>query len=548
MGGVGRPTTWSFTKKGILGRIRLNDAEDANQSIPWSGIVSVLPDARPAVEIGDVAVELDLSEATQPGPWVADQARPATDPSIVSTAPRTNAFPSWLRAVDALHQAARSPFIVGADLALAIGCGVAVGARLRLAVPFAAGLIFALYIAGRYADRGSLETQGVAWYLGQVAMPLAIATLIGVLIEGWMHHPITHFLETSVAVTAGLFGARCVTWLVIVLSRRRGLGLRRTLVVGDGPSAALVIKKLRSYPEAGLAPVASFGFTEDRAEGGLSLLSAGMRLARIVREQGIREVVLAPEGSDGEEILRCVKTADGLDTNFSILLPLSEVFLHPGLVTQVGGLPLISLGRIAQNRATLPGKRAFDLCLAAVLLLLASPLLALTALSIKLFDKGPILYRQRRVGRDGKIFELVKFRSMVVGAERLVVDLRDRNASSGLLFKVYDDPRITRLGRTIRRWSIDELPQLWNVVRGEMSLVGPRPLALEPEDFGAIENKRHSVPPGITGYWQIAGCNDLTYEEMIKLDLAYIQNRSLLLDVWLLLRTPAALIHRRGPW
>ena len=539
--------TWIFPKKGILGRISPIDAEEASQSIPWSGIVPVFPDARPAAGIEDVTVELDLSEATQPGPWVADQAPAAAGPSILSPARTTRPFPSWLRAFDALHRASRSPFVVGADLALAIACGVAVGARLRLAGPFAAGLIFALYIAGRYADSGSLETQGVAWYVGQVAMPLAIATLIGVAVEAWMHHPVTHFLQTSVAVTAGLFGARCVTWLVIVLSRRRGLGLRRTLVVGDGPSAALVIKKLQSYPEAGLAPVA-FGFTEDRAEGGLSLLSTGKRLARIVREQAIREVVLAPEGSDGEEILRCVKSADGLDTNFSILLPLSEVFLHPGLVTQVGGLPLISLGRIAQHRATLPGKRVFDLCLASFLLLLASPLLALTALSIKIFDKGPILYRQRRVGRDGKIFELIKFRSMVVGAERLLIDLRDRNASTGLLFKVYDDPRTTRLGRLIRRWSIDELPQLWNVVRGEMSLVGPRPLALEPEDFGAIENKRHSVPPGITGYWQIAGCNDLTYDEMIKLDLAYIQNRSLLLDVWLLLRTPAALIHRRGPW
>jgi lipopolysaccharide/colanic/teichoic acid biosynthesis glycosyltransferase len=209
---------------------------------------------------------------------------------------------------------------------------------------------------------------------------------------------------------------------------------------------------------------------------------------------------------------------------------------------------LISLGRIAQQRATLPGKRLFDICMSLVLLILASPLIALTALSIKVFDRGPILYRQRRVGRDGEVFELLKFRSMVVGAERLIVDLRDRNANTGLLFKVYDDPRITRLGRTIRRLSIDELPQLWNVLRGEMSLVGPRPLAVEPQDFGPIENKRHSVPPGITGYWQIAGCNDLTYEEMIKLDLAYIQNRSLLLDIWLLLRTPAALVHRRGPW
>jgi lipopolysaccharide/colanic/teichoic acid biosynthesis glycosyltransferase len=230
------------------------------------------------------------------------------------------------------------------------------------------------------------------------------------------------------------------------------------------------------------------------------------------------------------------------------LLPLSEIFLHPGLVTQVGGLPLISLGRIAQSRTPLPGKRVFDLGLASVGLVILSPLLAVTALAIKIFDRGPVIYRQRRVGRGGKSFQLLKFRSMVVGAERLIVDLRDRNANTGLLFKVYDDPRITRLGRLIRRLSIDELPQLWNVIRGEMSLVGPRPLAVEPEEFGPIENKRHSVLPGITGYWQIAGCNDLTYDEMIKLDLAYIQNRSLFLDLRLLMRTPAALVHRRGPW
>jgi exopolysaccharide biosynthesis polyprenyl glycosylphosphotransferase len=437
--------------------------------------------------------------------------------------------------------------VVLVDLVIAIGCGVALGVPAASAAPVGAGLILALYLAGRYLDRGPLETQGVAWYLGQIAMPLAIATLIAVGVETSMHLHLAELLRASVATTGGLVASRGLAWIVIVFARRHGMGLRRALVVGDGPSAALVIKKLDAYPEAGLAPVMSFDFLEDRSSD-FRVPDPGARLANVVREKEISEVVLAPEGSDGDEILRCVKTADGLETNFSILLPLSEVFLHPGLVTQVGGLPLISLGKIAQRRPTLPGKRVFDLAVASALLVIASPLLGVTALLIKVWDKGPVLFRQRRVGRDGKTFELLKFRSMVVGAERLIVDLRDRNANTGLLFKVYDDPRITRLGRAIRRLSIDELPQLWNVVRGDMSLVGPRPLAVEPEDFGAIENKRHSVPPGITGYWQIAGANDLTYEEMIKLDLAYIQNRSLLLDIWLLLRTPAALIHRRGPW
>jgi lipopolysaccharide/colanic/teichoic acid biosynthesis glycosyltransferase len=136
---------------------------------------------------------------------------------------------------------------------------------------------------------------------------------------------------------------------------------------------------------------------------------------------------------------------------------------------------------------------------------------------------------------------------MVNGAESLVIDLRERNVNDGLLFKVQEDPRVTRVGRSIRRSSIDELPQLWNVIRGEMSLVGPRPLPVAPDDFNAIDNKRHSVRPGITGYWQVSGDNALSYEEMVKLDLAYVENCSLWLDVRLLFRTIPALLHRRGP-
>lgn len=460
--------------------------------------------------------------------------------------PRIGRFPTWLRALDGLQRNSRSPLVVALDLALMFGVGIAVHIPIGQAGSLSLAFIFSLYIAGKYADRGSLATQGVLWFLGEVSMPLAIITLVAVGLSKALGWPVAHTLRFAAVTVGGLIAAKAVTWFVIVGSRRRGLGLRRTLVIGDGDSAELVTRKLNSYPEAGLAPVASMSLADELGNEGGTHLRAAARLSRIVHEEKIDEVVLAPDSTDGE-ILRVVKAADGLDTNFSILLPLSEVFLHPGLVTQVGGLPLISLGRIAQKTMSLPGKRVFDLGAASLALIVLSPLLLTTAIAIKIFDSGPVIYRQRRVGRGGRPFQLLKFRSMVVGAERLIVDLRDRNANTGLLFKVYDDPRITRLGRIIRRLSVDELPQLWNVIRGDMSLVGPRPLPVEPEDFGPIENKRHSVLPGITGYWQIAGSNDLTYEEMIKLDLAYIQNRSLFLDLRLLLRTPAALVHRRGP-
>ena len=494
-------------------------------------------------------VELDLSdEAVTPARLEVTTA-PGLARAEASVRPllSTGGASRVLRALDAIHRASRSPLVMAFDLAVAFGCATAARVSPRESGPIAFALIFTLYISGKYADRGPLETQGILWFLGKISMPVALVSLAAAGLQASFNWPFAHTLRAAAAATAGIVAVRVITWSVLVQARRRGLGLRRTLVVGDGDRAPLVRRKLDGYPEAGLLPVSWLSLEPDRTENGTDHVSSAVRLTRTIQDEQIEEVVLVPDGSD-DDVLRVVKAADGLDTNFSILLPLSEVFLSPRLVTQVGGLPLISLGRIAQNRTPLPGKRLFDVAVAGLLLIAAAPLFALTALAIKVFDGGPVIYRQRRVGRDGKPFQLLKFRSMVVGAERLIVDLRDRNANTGLLFKVYDDPRVTPLGRIIRRLSMDELPQLWNVVRGEMSLVGPRPLAVEPEDFGPIENKRHSVLPGITGYWQIAGCNDLTYEEMIKLDLAYIQNRSLFLDIWLLLRTPAALVHRRGPW
>ena len=182
-------------------------------------------------------------------------------------------------------------------------------------------------------------------------------------------------------------------------------------------------------------------------------------------------------------------------------------------------------------------KRGFDVTLSALALLVLLPLFIVIAVAIRVESSGPALYRQRRCGRDDRCFEMLKFRSMVRDADQLVVDMRDLNESDGLLFKVKDDPRVTRVGKLIRKYSIDELPQLINVLIGDMSLVGPRPLPVDPDDFGPIDGKRHAVRPGLTCRWQVSGRSDLTYGQMVEMDLDYIRNSSLWTDICLIALT-----------
>ena len=456
--------------------------------------------------------------------------------------------PRALDTISSVHAGSRSPVTAFVDGLAMFGAAVAVGVPLISAGILSGIMLLVLYMGAWYADRCSLETQGVFWAVRPLGLPLGLATLITVTtshVAGWN---VGAPLLAGGAALAALLLVRAGSWAILATSRRRGKALARTLIVGDSKHARMLARKLVDFPEAGLLPVAMLpagnghGYTRF-----LPAFPSAAELSTAIADGDIDHVVLAPDGSD-EAILECVKGSDGLDVDFSLLPPLSELFLHPGHVAQVGGLPLIPLGGIGQHRRTLPGKRVIDLALTSTILIAASPLLAVAALAIKVFDGGPVLFRQRRVGRDGHVFHMLKFRSMVNGAERQIIDLREQNVTDGLLFKVVDDPRITRVGRIIRRLSIDELPQLWNVIRGDMSLVGPRPLAVEPEDFSPVDTKRHAVLPGITGYWQIAGGNGLTYEEMIKLDLAYIENWSLWLDLRLLLRTVPALINRHGPF
>lgn len=218
-------------------------------------------------------------------------------------------------------------------------------------------------------------------------------------------------------------------------------------------------------------------------------------------------------------------------------------------IRPVGGLPLILIDPPTWSDASRWGKRTFDLLGATLLILLFAPLLAFTAAQIKMHDGGPVFFRQTRIGKDREEFGCFKFRTMVVNAEAMVAALREKQGQEALLFKMKDDPRVTRPGRWLRRLSVDELPQLFNVWLGDMSLVGPRPqVAAEVAMYDDSMSRRLHVRPGMTGLWQVSGRNDLTPDEAIRLDLYYVDNWSMLQDVSILARTLGAVLTSRGAY
>ncbi|HMC04926.1 MAG TPA: sugar transferase, partial [Actinomycetota bacterium] len=215
----------------------------------------------------------------------------------------------------------------------------------------------------------------------------------------------------------------------------------------------------------------------------------------------------------------------------------------------LGRFPIVYLEPVQRHGWRSVAKRAFDLATASVALVLASPLLLATAIAVKLDSKGPAFFRQERLGRDGDLFDVIKFRTMVNDAERLLIDLREHNEADGPLFKMKDDPRITRVGRILRKLSIDELPQLWNVLRGDMSMVGPRPaLASEMVDWSPELHNRLRVKPGITGMWQVHGRSNSSFDDYVRLDLYYVDNWSLITDLAVMAKTIPTVLLRRGAY
>jgi exopolysaccharide biosynthesis polyprenyl glycosylphosphotransferase len=275
-------------------------------------------------------------------------------------------------------------------------------------------------------------------------------------------------------------------------------------------------------------------------------VEAAQTARRLASELNVQRLVLAPPNDDHGEVLEVLRAANAQGLKVSLVPRMLEVMGSSVEFEDLDGLSLLGVRQPGLTSSSMLVKRGLDLSLSLLALLLLAPLMALIAIAVKLGSRGPVLFRQQRIGRGGLPFWMLKFRTMVDGADRLKADLMGLNEADGL-FKIADDPRMTRVGRWLRRLSLDELPQLINVVRGEMSLVGPRPLVVE--DDRRVEGRyrrRLQLTPGLTGRWQVLGSARLPLHEMVKLDYLYFANWSLWGDVKILLRTVLFVVGRRG--
>jgi len=318
---------------------------------------------------------------------------------------------------------------------------------------------------------------------------------------------------------------------------------RKILIVGAGPTAHLIAQTLRSDPSY-RAKVR--GFVDDELPLSPVVLGRIADLDWLARAEFIDEVIVALPGQSSQ-------ARQAAEIAFRNHLDIRAVpDLPPGPwpdaeIDHIGEVPVVTLHREPSPGAALFLKRALDVTVAALALLLTSPLMAIVAALTWLDSPGPVVYSAERIGAKGRRFLCYKFRSMVANADDLKENLRDRNQREGPTFKIHGDPRITRLGRILRRYSLDELPQLWNVLRGEMSLVGPRPHPVDDVNHYELHHyRRLDVKPGITGLWQITARDCPSFELNMHLDLTYIENWTLLLDLRILVGTIRVLFAPEG--
>jgi exopolysaccharide biosynthesis polyprenyl glycosylphosphotransferase len=358
----------------------------------------------------------------------------------------------------------------------------------------------------------------------------------------------------AIAMPAGMVGLILArrywrTWLR--LHRAQGLMSGAVLVVGDHGHLVDLIRALDSVPSAGYRVVAACCSDAEKATiGHVPVLGNETQAAEIAQRMGVSTVACTSSRILGPGALRRLGWAlEGQDIDLVIAPGLTDV-AGPRVTTRpVAGLHLLHVEAAAFTGSQLALKTAIDKCGAAVLLLLLSPLFAVVAVLIRRDGKGPVFFRQERIGRGGTSFSMFKFRTMQVDAEAMLTSLLDQSNGQGPLFKLYDDPRITGVGSTLRRYSLDELPQLINVLRGEMSLVGPRPpLRSEVETYAHDVRRRLLVRPGMTGLWQINGRSDLSWDEAVRFDLYYVENWSVITDLTILWRTSRAVLHGSGAY
>ncbi len=321
---------------------------------------------------------------------------------------------------------------------------------------------------------------------------------------------------------------------------------RRAVLVGSGKHIEEVARALADRSRTRVDIVGYISLTP-RPQNGLRSLGELAQLPEVLEAEGVQEVIIADPEFPQDKAVELVDMCHRRGVTVQVAPSTMEILIDRAEFTPGHTVPLFTLRPPVFQGVDFALKRTFDLVVSLVSLILLSPVFLAIAIAIKLSSRGPVIYSSERPGMAGKPFSCFKFRTMRVHADQIQDDLESLNELSGALFKIRDDPRLTKVGRLLRRFSLDELPQLVNVVRGDMSLVGPRPLPMR--DFERLEEwhkKRYLVLPGITGLWQVSGRAELDFDDLVRLDFLYLERWSILLDLSILLKTIPAVLSRRG--
>jgi exopolysaccharide biosynthesis polyprenyl glycosylphosphotransferase len=439
---------------------------------------------------------------------------------------------------------------------------------------YAAITLLAFYMRGLYAlPRGATWFDHMRIITGASLIGVAALTLGALLLNPVLPSRLVFiylWLSTLAIFAVERYAYRQIRmWLW-----RRGINTRRALVVGAGVAGQRIMKDILERRELGYELAGYVSDEDDPAEKdwqvpvrsmlgarngngnsngnghGPHKLGSVKDVRRLIGRQDLHEVIVALPANRHAQILGIIDGCRESGVDFKLVPDLFEMRFNEVRIDALNGVPLIGVKEVALQGFNLVVKRALDILLAMGGLIVASPLLIASMVMVKATSPGPVIFRQRRVGKGGQTFTCYKFRTMHRDAEHKLEEIKHLNEmGGGVTFKMRDDPRLTRVGRYLRRTSIDELPQMLNILRGEMSWVGPRPpTPAEVEQYSEWHRKRLDVTPGLTGLWQVSGRSELSFDEMVKLDIYYAENWSLAMDMVIILRTIPAVLRREGAY
>ena len=402
------------------------------------------------------------------------------------------------------------------------------------------------------------QPRGASWFDEVYRLMTGTATgiIVMVFVIVFLFRPLFFsrliFFYAGVLITILLSASRLVKRMVRNRLRQKGLGVDRLLIVGAGEVGRTVMRHVVAQPSLGYHVI---GFVDDDPDKGATdigrfqAMGSTANLPRLVKELAIDEVIITLPWMYHRKIVSIIAQCEREQVRVRIVPDMFQMTLSHLDVEDLSGIPMIGVRDISISSGRMLFKRTVDVAISLLGLILLFPFFLLLALIIRLDSPGPVLFTQIRVGKGERLFACYKFRSMYHGADEEKEKLMDRNEAKGVFFKIRDDPRITKAGRFLRRLSLDELPQLFNVLMGHMSVVGPRPAPpSEVQRYQPWHKRRLEVAPGITGLWQVSGRSELSFDEMVLLDLYYIENWSPLLDLQILLRTAPKVILGHGAY